>query len=50
MDIEKFRTLSPSERIRFMQAQKELVTKENCVGFTPNDWARLTLSHPECLD
>ena len=50
MDIEKFRTLSPSERIRFMQVQKELVTKENCVGFTPNDWSRLTLSYPECLD
>ena len=50
MDIEKFRTLSPSERIRFMQAQKVLVTKENCVGFAPNDWVRLTLMYPECLD
>lgn len=50
MDLEKFRKLSPSERIHFMQFQKELVTKENCVGFTPNDWSRLTFRYPECLD
>lgn len=50
MDIERFKVLPPSERLRFMQFHKEFVTQENCVGFNPNDWARLTLMYPECLD
>lgn len=50
MDIEKFRALSPSSRLRFMQFHKEFVTKENCIDFRPNDWIRLTLMYPECLD
>ena len=49
MNLEKFRELLPRARLRLMRQQRNLVTKENCVGFTANDWVTLTEYDHDCL-
>ena len=50
IEIEKFRTLAPQDRLRLMRHHKSLIRKENCSDFNLKDWITLTEIQPSCKD